>query len=113
MICKPENIIKMFTFLLSMVFLTHTLSQLPQKVNCTAPYFTQAHYNTTCSNLAMSEDSEQIRIQSEAEKEATSDVVVQSSSSDNDAQKEKPTTSDDNNPSTGDKDTDEGKTNDD
>ena len=113
MICKPENIIKMFTFLLSMVFLTHTLSQLPQKVNCTAPYFTQAHYNTTCSNLAMSEDSEQIRIQSEAEKEATSDVVVQSSSSDNDAQKEKPTTSDDNNPSTGEKDTDEGKTNDD
>merc|ERR1711940_178351 len=60
----------------------------------------------------MSEDSEQIRIQSEADEAATSDVVVQPSASDNDTQKEKPTTSDDNNPSTGDKDTDEGKTND-
>ena len=102
----------MFTFLLAMVFLSHISPQLPQKVNCIAPYFTKAHFNTTCSNFAMSEDSEQIKIQSEANEVATSDIVDQPSTSDRDAPKEESTTNDDNNSSPSDKDTEKERTND-
>ena len=60
----------------------------------------------------MSEDSEQIKIQSEANEVATSDVVDQPSTSDRDTPREKSTTNDDNNSSPSDKDTEKERTND-